>query len=81
MMFSAFQNLTELVKLAKDDHFQKFFSGPRVQELMKDKEFKREVEQKNLFRLTANPKFTQLLQDPEMRIALEELARKFKRDS
>jgi hypothetical protein len=66
-----------LLKLAQDEDFKKFFSDPRVQELMKDEDFKKTIQEKNMFKLMSNQKFAVLLKDPEIRSALELMAKKY----
>ena len=72
-----FRNFGDLVKLAKDEDFQRFFANQKVQTLMKNEEFKRAVEEKDFLKLAANPEFTELLKDPEVGLALEGMKGKF----
>lgn len=74
------QNFDGLAKLAKDKDFQKFLSNPKVQSLMGDSEFKRAVQEKNVFKLMANHDFGKLLHDPEVRAALEGMRTKFEKN-
>jgi len=68
-----------LIQFAKDENFRKFMSDPRVQELMKNKSFKEAVQEKNVFKLMSNEEFTELLKDPEIRLTLEDMKKKFKK--
>lgn len=51
----------------KDEDFRAFLSHPKVQELLKDDEFRKTLEEKNMFKLMANPKISALMSDPETR--------------
>ncbi len=77
----SFGNFNELLKLAKDENFQKFLSNPKVQILMRNEEFKRAVQEKNIFKLLENAEFRELLEDPEIRAALEKVNKKFSNPS
>ena len=79
--FSFLNNLNDLVKLAQDEHFQKFLSHPKVQVLMRDKEFEKAVKEKNVLKLMSHEEFTTLLKDPEIVQALEQMRHKFKKSS
>lgn len=46
---------------------------------MQDQEFQRVVKEKNVFKLMAHPEFSRLLQDPEVRSALEGMHKKFEK--
>ena len=80
-MFGSFGNLFDnfdnILKLAQDKDFQKFFQNPRVQFLMKDPEFKRAVEEKNIFSLMSHREFQEAMKDPEVLAALGDMQRKF----
>jgi len=75
-----FQNFDDLVTLSKDENFRKFLSNPKVQALMQDESFRQAVQEKNVFKLISNKDFTQLLQESEVRIVLEDIAKKHKKD-
>ncbi|OGX02993.1 MAG: hypothetical protein A3G87_05005 [Omnitrophica bacterium RIFCSPLOWO2_12_FULL_50_11] len=72
-------NLTNLAKLAKDEHFRTFLETAKVRELMKDPEFKRAVEEKNVFKLMCHQGFTELMKDPQIRTALEGIGKQLKK--
>ena len=74
-----FQNFGELLKLAQDKDFQKFLLNPKIRALMQDQKFQRAVKEKNFFKLTANQEFAELLKDPEVSSALEEVRKKFEK--
>ena len=76
---SAFRSLNEFLKFAKDEHFRKFFTHPKVQALLKNEKFKSAVEERNMFALMGNSEFVQALEDPEIRSALEEMRMKFEK--
>ena len=76
-----FQNMNDLIKLAKDEDFQKFLKHPKVQILMRNPEFQQGVKEKNVFKLMANPEFSEILKDPEIKSALEGMRNKFDRPS
>lgn len=72
-------NLENLTKLFQDEHFRKFLANPKVQNLMKDADFKRVVEEKNVFKLMSHQGFTELMKDPEIRTALEGMGKQLKK--
>ncbi len=76
-----FSNLNDLIKIAKDEHFRKFLSHPKVQTLMKDPEFEKAVKEKNMLKLMSHPEFLSVMKDPEITIALEQMRQKFKKPS
>ena len=76
-MSEFFQNWNELSKLAQDEDFRKFIAHPKVQGLMKNDGFKQAVQEKNVFKLIANPEFNELLRDPEVRVVLEGMGKKY----
>ena len=76
-----FGHFGDFLKLARNESFQKFFSDPKVQALMRDEEFKQAVKEKNLFKLMANREFTELLKNPEIRSTLEEMRQKYSKSS
>ena len=78
-MSGFFSNINDLIKLARDEDFQKFLANPKVQVLMKNSEFQRAVKEKNISQLTLNPEFSELVKDPEVRTTLENLGRKFQK--
>ena len=78
-MSGFFGNLNDLIKLARDQDFQKFLANPKIQELMKDPEFQKAVTEKNVLKLTSHPEFSELMKDPEIRSALEKLGQKYQK--
>ena len=66
-----YENFGDFVKLAKNEHFQKFLSHPKVQTLMSDEEFRKAIQEKNVFKLLSHSEFNELLRDSEVRSALQ----------
>lgn len=56
-----------------DENFKSFISHPKVQELLKDPEFKKVAQTKDFSKLMSHPKFSALLQDPELRQMLSKI--------
>ena len=76
-----FNDFNELLKFIRDEHFQEFFIHPKVQALMKDKDFEKAVKEKNIFKLMAHEEFSKILKDPDLVGSLEKMRRKFKQAS
>ena len=72
-MANSFGDFGEIIKLARDENFRRFLTNPKVQELMKEDEFKQAVQEKNMFKLMSNGRFMEVMKDPEIRSALEAL--------
>ena len=77
-MMGNLNNMGQFLKLAKDENFRKFLAYPKVQELMKDPQFKTSVQSKDMTQLMNNTKFTELMKDPEIRNVLQNLSHSFK---
>ncbi len=80
-MANFLSDFNHLLKLAKDEHFQKFLLNPKVQALMKDKEFEKAVKEKNILKLMSHQEFSKVLKDPEVAQALEQMRSKFEKAS
>ncbi len=80
-LFNSLGNFNDLLKLARDEHFQKFMMHPKVQSLMKDKEFEQAVKEKNFIKLMNHAEFANVLKDPEVASALEQMRKKFDQSS
>lgn len=76
-----FSNFNDLLKLAQDEYFRKFLLNPKVQALMKDKEFEKAVKEKNISKLVSHPEFSEVLKDPEIASALEQMRLNFQKKS
>ncbi len=48
---------------------------------MKDQEFEKAVKEKNMLKLMSHPEFLSVMKDSELRTALEQMQKKFKKPS
>ena len=53
-------------KLMKDENFRTLISHPKVQELLKDKQFQDLITSQNMGKIATHPKLTALMRDPEV---------------
>ena len=67
------------MKLAKDEQFRRFILNPKVQALMRDPEFKRAVQEKDMAKLRSNSGFNEVLNDAEIREALVEMRKMYEK--
>ncbi len=69
-MFDGMKNMAAqmqmMQKLMKDDNFRAFVSHPKIQELLKDPEFKDIAKSRDFTQIATHPKFATLMKDPEL---------------
>jgi len=53
-------------KLMKDDNFKALMAHPKVQELLKDPEFREAIKGQDFSALQSHPKFSGVMSDPEL---------------
>ncbi len=65
-MHGMLDQLKVMQRMMKDENFRAFISHPKMQELLKDPEFRELMKSQDMAKLAAHPKFSSFLHDPEL---------------